>query len=244
MIFSTRSLPAQFHYESHAFRPGETLTYKVKWGFLRLGTLVVKQEYADPDYPQYMQVWLNGESANGLPFIDVFFRSTALLDIAHPTSILYELFSDREDRRRTAYVYDPTNKRLFALETMHGEIVRLDTLEAPMPYYDGLGLFMFARCTSGSDTTVMLPTVMDYDLSQTSIRFSNATEEIDVVAFDDPVQAFSFHGSTTWEGSSFGGMTGDFSGWVSTDSTRTVLKAAVEIFLGSVTIELEERGTP
>lgn len=232
-------LPAQFRYSPDAFRPGEVLTYKVKWSFIRLGTITVRQELTDPGFPQYFQVWLNGESAVGLPFIDVFFRSTSLLDRNDPTNILYELMVDREDRVRTAYIYDPANARAFAVGTQGGDVTRLDTLPAPIPYYDGPGLYMFARCASGSDTTVLLPTVMDYAMGHTSIRFLAGTEIIEVPAFDQELPAHPFLGSTSWEGSAFAGMAGAFKGWVSTDPSRILFRAEVKIFLGSAIIELE-----
>jgi len=234
-------LPAatQFLYTPTAFRPGEVLTYKVKWSFIRLGTITVRQEYPDADFPLYFQVWLNGESAVGLPFIDVFFRSTSLLNRESPTNVLYELMTDRDDPVRTAYIYDPSNHRMIALGTQAGEVSRLDTLAAPVPYYDGPGLYMFTRCASGSDTTLQLPTVMDYNLGLTSIRFVRTVEMVEVAAFEGEVPAYPFMGSTDWEGSSFAGMSGSFRGWVSTDSSRIVLKAEVKIFLGSAVIELE-----
>ncbi len=230
---------AQYQYLSSAYRPHESLTYKVRWGFIRLGTIEFRQHYADPGFPEYMQVWLNGESATGLPFIDVYFRSTSLLNIHESTNILYELFHDRDEQDRTVYMYDPANARSFAVRTSGGEVARYDTLEAPLTYFDGLGLFMFTRCSAGSDTTVLLPTIMDFAMGTTSIRFLSSVEMVDVAAFDDDVASYPFLGSTTWESSTFAGMSGGFQGWVAADSSRILLKAEVKIFLGSVTIELE-----
>jgi len=235
------SSTSQLRYTLSAFHPTESLTYKVKWSFIRLGTLTVQQEPADTTFPEYMNVWLNGESS--VPLVDVFFKSVSLLHRDNPTSWLYELQSGRSASVITAYIYDPENIRMFGMEYANGESTRLDTLAAPVPYYDGVGLFMYARAASGSDTSVSLPTIMDFQMGKTNITFTSQSDSVEIDAFDGYVPAYLFTGFTEWTGSSFAGMTGDFRGWVSRDSARTVLRAEVKIVIGSVVIELERGKT-
>lgn len=242
VLLSPSITRCQFSYTPTVFQPGEVLTYRVKWSLFRLGSVTVRQELADSVFPEYVQVTLDGESASGLPFIDVYFRSTSLVHVSNPTSILYELFSDRVAHSRMTYVYDPSNQRTFGIDLEEGEITRYDTLDAPVPYYDGSGLFMFARAGSGSDTTVTLPTVMDYRMGVTNIQFTRTVEMLDIAAFEEPVAGTLFTGFADWKGSSFAGMSGEFRGWVSTDDRRLVLRAEVKIFLGSAVIELESIG--
>ncbi len=220
------------------------LVYKVKWGFVRLGTIAVRQQCEDPELPSYVRVCIGGESAAGIPFVDVFFRSTSMLDTTAPTNVLYELATGRDEHQRTTYMYDHVNRRMIAVGTQLGDVTRLDTVDAPVPYYDGTGLYMLTRCAAGSDTTLLLPTVMDFAFGHTSIRFTDRVEEISVAAFSEDVPGYHFLGTTDWKGEAFAGMSGAFEGWVSIDPARVILKASVSIFLGSVTIELESMDRP
>jgi hypothetical protein len=238
-VVASSPLTAQVRYVTTPFHPGEQLTYKVKWGFVRLGTMRMSQSAMDPFTLDTMKVVLEGNSAAGLPFISVRFTTTALLDIYRPTNIWYELVPGNDPSTRTVYKTIPDSGHAFAISTEADVSVRSDTLSAIPPFYDGTGLFMLVRCAAGSDTTVVLPTVMEHALGNTTISFSSAIEEISVPAFDRPIRAHEFHGTTDWIGSSFAGMSGGFRGWVSTDDARRILRAEVKLFLGSAIIELE-----
>lgn len=233
-------LLAQFRYVTTPFRDGEQLSYKVKWGFVRLGSIHMRQSTTDPFMLDTMKVVLQGSSAAGLPFISVRFTTTALLDVHRPSNVWYELIPGNNPRTRTIYKTVPDSGYALAISTEEDVPVRTDTLSADPSFYDGTGLFMLARCASGSDTTLVLPTVMEHALGTTTIVFSSAIEEIRVPAFERPIRAHEFHGVTDWVGSSFAGMSGGFRGWVSTDDSRRILRAEVKLFLGSAVIELEE----
>lgn len=232
----------QYRYVSTPFRAGEQLTYSVKWSFIRLGTLRIRQSVAAPMTGDTMFVEIEGASAAGIPFVNVQFLTTALLDVRRPTNIRYELFSGADRHVRTVYATVPDSGIALAVSTDHEILTRSDKLRADPPFYDGTGLFMLARCAAGSDTTVTLPTVMDHALGTTTIIFSPTVQEITVPAFRRPIRAHPFEGTTDWVGSSFAGMSGGFRGWVSTDDARRVLAAEVKLFLGSARIELEEIG--
>ena len=233
---------AQFRYVTTPFRDGEQLTYKVKWGFVRLGTMLMRQSTTDPFLFDTMKVVLEGNSAAGLPFISVRFITTALLDIHRPSNAWYELVPGNNPRTRTIYKTISDSGYALAISTEEDVPVRTDTLSVDPPFYDGTGLFMLARCAAGSDTTLVLPTVMEHALGKTTIVFTSAIEEISVPAFERPIRAHEFHGETDWVGAMFAGMSGGFRGWVSTDDARRILRAEVKLFLGSAAIELEEVG--
>lgn len=231
---------SQLRYVPTPFRPGEQLTYSVKWGFIRLGTIRVRQSMAAPMTGDTLLVELEGASAAGLPFISVQFLTTALLDVQRPVNIRYELLSGSDRRSSTVYATDGSRSSALAVTTEDDRVVRTDSLQADPPFYDGTGLFMFTRCAAGSDTTLTLPTVMEHALGTTTITFSSAVEMVSVPAYGRPIRSHPFHGTTDWVGSSFAGMSGGFRGWVSTDDARRVLRAEVKLFLGSARIELEE----
>lgn len=236
------SLLPQYRYVSTPFRAGEQLTYSVKWSFIRLGTLHVRQSVSAPMTGDSMFVEIEGTSAAGIPFVSVHFLTGAILDLRRPTNIRYELLSGADRQARTVYTTVPDAGIAVAISSEDDRVTRLDTLSANPPFYDGTGLFMLARCAAGSDTTVTLPTVMEHALGTTTINFSSAISEISVPAFRRPIRAHPFEGTTDWVGSAFAGMSGGFRGWVSMDDARRVLRAEVKLFIGSATIELEEVG--
>jgi hypothetical protein len=202
----------------------------------------MQQSIVDPLTADTMHVLLDGISATGLPFISVRFLTTALLEVDRPSNIRYELISGADQRARTIYSTDPVGRLALAISSQEGVVTRLDTLSSDPPFFDGTGLLMLVRCAAGSDTTVVLPTVMEHALGSTTITFTSEVEEIRVAAFGRPIRVHPFHGTTDWVGSSFAGMSGSFRGWVSTDDARRILRAEVKLFLGSAAIELEEIG--
>jgi hypothetical protein len=242
LSFAPHTSRAQLRYVATPFRHGEALTYKVRYGFIRLGTLRLRQSIADPLTTDTMRVEIEGSSAAGLPFISVHFVTRAMLDVFRPTNIRFELVTGSAGTDRSVYWTDAAAGRSFAVSFSDGEVDRSDTLDVERPFYDGSGLLMFVRAVAGSDTSLALPTIMDHALGTTSITFSSAIEDISVPAYERPIRAHPYHGSTDWVGSSFGGFSGAFRGWVSTDDARRILKADVKLFIGSATIELEEVG--
>jgi hypothetical protein len=246
LVLSISFLPnvslSQLRYVATPFRHGEALTYKVRYGFIRLGTVRMRQSIIDPLTADTMRVEIEGTSAAGLPFINVQFTTVSNLSIVQPTNIRFELVTGSNGSERSVYWTDADAGRSYAVSISDGEVVRSDTILSKHPFFDGSGLLMFVRAVAGSDTSMVLPTIMDHVIGTTQITFSPVIEEVSVPAFDRPIRAHPYHGSTDWVGTSFGGFSGAFKGWVSTDDARRILKAEVKLFIGSATIELEEVG--
>ncbi len=224
--------------------PGETLRYKVRWSFIRLGTVEIRQNAADPLTPNTREFILLVKSASGLPFID--------LDITHSMSAslgplefqTLVVQNGNGEKEKTTYNLDYGNQTMIVVDSVAGAEVLRDTLRIAERCYEALSLLFLARSHASEKGTMVAPTVVSKSLGETILHFTGESEEIDVPAFDDPVQAYHFTGDARWVGDGFAGMSGEFEGWVSRDEAAVPLRAKVGIFLGSIVLELESYERP
>lgn len=105
--------------------------------------------------------------------------------------------------------------------------------------YDAIGTFMMIRCLSASGFNITLNNIIDFKICQTHLNFSGAADTIKVAAFDELQKGWEFSGRADWVGKAYGGVSGPFRGWISQDAAAIPLKVKVKIFLGSITLELE-----
>jgi hypothetical protein len=222
------------------FMPGETLQYKVKWGFFRLGTVVITQQPCDSRKAEPRLLSMSVHSASGLPFISVHFlnssfKSPNALWVSEETIITGEDSSDR-----TTYWQDTAAKMLYRTRTTKGcDNFSFDSSHVDGLSYDALGLLMMARLYAATNQTIALPTLNEFAVKETEITFTNEMEELDVAACDTPVRCRRIEGNAKWVGNSFAGMKGPFTGWISDDDASLPLRAELKIFLGSIVLELE-----
>jgi len=239
-VVFTVQVPAQEEGTRRPFQSGEVLQYKVKWSFIRLGTVVIRQELTNPDDPSTFCVRMTVRSAQGLPFINVHFINQTILWKYQPSVRTEMIVSGDDETVRTSYIYDSTIGQVIMIDSAQGKLVRRESIPSAIPCFDALGLLMMARIFSGSGDTLSLATLNDYKISQTDIMFTDEVEHLDVDASETPIRCRRFEGNAQWEGSSFAGMTGAFRGWISDDEASVPVRAEVGIFLGSVVLELEQ----
>jgi hypothetical protein len=225
---------------SSVFMPGETLQYKVKWGFFRLGTVLITQQQCDSTMPGTCLLSMSVHSASGLPFISVHFVNRSFKS-PHALWVLEETIITGEDSTDlTTYWQDTTTNMLFCKKTTRGcERSSLDSSHIEGACFDALGLFMMARLYAASNQTIALPTLNEFAVKETEINCTNNVEELEVAACDTPVRCRRIEGNAKWVGNSFAGMKGPFTGWVSDDEASIPLRAELKIFLGSIVLELE-----
>jgi hypothetical protein len=232
------SAQSDFHKES-VFKDGEWLRYKVKWSFIRLGTLEIFQKRLQEIPGTVYQVKMHARSAK-LPFINVFFINEGLLNPYQPTLQDFKLTSGKDYQRVSTYIYN-RDRNMILLETHdHGRLVRKDSLFYESDTYDALGIFMMMRCLSNSGFNITLKNIVEYKLCDTRLNFTGEPATIEIDALKKPVAALRFEGKAEWVGESWGGVSGPFHGWISADHAAIPLKVKIKIFLGSITLELED----
>ena len=117
------------------------------------------------------------------------------------------------------------------------KIANVDTVSISGPVQDGLSLFYYAREHVRQKKEVNVPTVIDNKVAATYIDFQNKIEDADIDAVDYPVETVFFNGRADFVG--VVGMTGGFRGWFSNDSARIPIIARLNVWLGSIKVELK-----
>ena len=237
-ILSTTGIALAQWYQTSAFSDGEYLKYKVKWGIIRLGTIEIFQEKSIFDDIHVFKVKMRAKSAN-LPFINVFFINEGNLNPYEPVLQHFTLISGKGENNITTYIYDPQSHTIRMKTIEDEQTIRSDSLIYSGDLYDALGIFMMIRCLSASGFNITLHNIVEFKISQTHLNFSGEQEAIKVAAFDDPKKALKFSGKADWVGKSWAGVSGPFKGWISQDPSAIPLKVQIKIFLGSITLELE-----
>ncbi len=233
---------------SPVFRPGEVLQYKVKWHFLRLGTIILRTE-ADTsagDTGCYRLIMIV-QSNPALMFISLYEYNESVVNGHDPHSRRYlGRHVNGGDSSLITYAYDPAVRRAWCFEkNLHTQSVKDSTsLENVPPFVEGASLLMYARWKSHSGKIYGVPTMINGQLHKTRLEFNGSHEELEVDAFPQPVRALKYTGSADWQGGSSAGMSGEFTGWVSDDNASVPLRAEIKILLGSITVELEKWNRP
>lgn len=220
------------------FAEEEWLRYKVKWGFIRLGSVEVAQQRIGSPGSGKSVVQIKLESAS-LPFINLYCVNRSILNNANPINEYFKLFLGKDLQNITVYSFDRKNHKIY-MSADNGDFIRSDTLNDIYVAYDAGGIFTMMRMLSAYDTTVCLPTLSEFQLKNTDLIFTDQVKKLKVDAIDSSLSARYFEGTAHWIGTSWAGVKGPFSGWISTDKAAVPLKMKMKISLGSVTLELEE----
>ena len=241
-ILSNSPASAESQTNPVVFASGERLQYKVKWLFFRLGTIVVTAEQVPNTIGKY-RTSIILDSNPDLFFISIHNRYDAVVNVDPiRCDALRATEISGSDTVVTMYDFVPSlgrinmEKRVYPADTL----VRHEVKDSIDRFFDGASLFFFARAMLHNDTTLTVPTLVDFDMFQTHITFSTVPVPLEVSALDDPVETLELFGQAEFEGSTFGGFSGDFKGWFSNDHAAVPLRAELSITLGSVDVELEQ----
>jgi len=90
----------------------------------------------------------------------------------------------------------------------------------------------------GEPLSLSVPIIDDTVRSMISLMINEKKEPCSVAAFDFPLDSYRLSGHIDFTGTF--GLTGDFVGWMATDSSSMPLKAKVRVLLGSVVVQLKE----
>lgn len=227
------------------FFDGETLQYRVKWGFVRLGTVVTIQQKLDSARSGQYMITMHVRSAKGLPFLSLHFVNMSLKSPDALQVSLETIMTGEDSCEQTIYRHDVSSAQLHRTILRKGSSdAKHDSLTMNQVCYDALGLFAMARQYSGSVQSAMVATLNDFSVKETEIHFTNDTENIEVSALEEPVRVHRLEGVARWVGNSFAGMKGPFTGWISDDDAAVPVKAELKIVLGSIVLELEHFSRP
>jgi hypothetical protein len=218
------------------YHDGEILRYAVRWSFFRLGTVEVHQRLIDVSTNRY-EILMKVRSTPQLPFISVNFNNQSE-QLSHTHVLRREIVTTMTDTM--VYRRLGNGERYVTEDRSYGTVLRHDTVITPEPVFDALSLFMVTRCLSATTFDTTFATLLNHACQKTDVRTTQSRASITVDAFDDPVPAVAIEGYGHWVDADAAGMTGAFTGWVSDDERALPLRAELEIFLGSIVLELEQ----
>jgi hypothetical protein len=240
---AANDLAAQDGRSSSVLQPGEELQYKVRWNFLRLGTLTVRTEQlTDGRDSGKICVSMNVESNPSIPFVDIHEYSATIIDGETRMSRRYAAdWHNGKDQTEILAEYDRARGTVYyvQLHRPDSSLDRIDTLRNIAPFVDGPSLFMFTRWISQRVGTTNVPTMIDGTIQNTRLEFPGTVEEVEVAGIDYPVPCRKYSGTAEWQGGSSAGLSGSFTGWLSNDCASVVLMGKMKVLLGSITLELE-----
>ncbi|MBI4417894.1 MAG: DUF3108 domain-containing protein [Ignavibacteriales bacterium] len=227
--------PAQLRILRSPFSDGEVLRYKVKWNFIRVGTVMISQREMNERGMRKTVVHMAARST--VPLVNVELRHQGLIRHDMPALESVRIITGEDSAMVSDFIHQ--DDTLILVDSVAGSAVRADTLRWVGPLYDGVSLLMVARILSAGNEQLTLPTVNNYQIGRTDLEFTGETEMIDAAALRREIRCRRIRGVAHWDGKSFAGMSGDFVAWISDDEAAVPLRAEVSIVLGSIVLELE-----
>ena len=222
------------------FPIGETLVYKVKWSFFRLGTL--KMTICDTTTIDSQCVFHAKLLIDSNPVL-FFVNHHAVYESFFSDKLNTYLFYSEEKidgiQYKTRYRFNYTNSILTIDLTDMDDPTR--HIQKQTPFHgrvlDGTSLLYYARFKAhqtGVDTVYYL---FGGEPNPAIIHFMGRDKSVKTGAMDNPMETFYLEGDIPGKG--LAGLSGRFKGWFAAHAQRPPLKAKLKVFIGHVNLELE-----
>ena len=220
---------------------GEELTYKVKWQFIRLGTL--KLQVCDT-------LKIEG---NLVYHIKLYLDSNPTLFFVNMHNV-YETYIDENFRVQRFYATEKIDNITYLTEyrfnyqdslihvkmtdvkDTNRTIIEDQVLDERI--LDGISMVYYARANADKVKNEKITVFFEAKQGKVSINFKGSGDKIKIGALKKTVNTYYLDGKIFMKG--IAGMTGPYKGWFATDSRRPPLKAKLKVWIGSVTVELEK----
>ncbi len=222
-------------YSAEPFSDGEYLRFKIKYGFIRLGTLELRQKRIDS---LLTVVTLRANSTGGLPLITFHREFRSVMERSGSVTRDYRITRDGDAGAEFACTFDPETR----IASMRGAALGgsgTKQLRLEGPFYDGVAFLMFVRCISARPGILSVCSIMDFKPARTRVFCPAFREEVEVAAAPHPLRARKIETRASWKDHAAAGMTGNLDIWVSDDGAAVPLRAEMQISVGSIRLELE-----
>jgi len=223
-------------------KPGEQLIYKVKYFFLRVGTLrlVNLGIVEEGALKGYFKLRIKIDSSPGIPFVTIHDIYETYVDSNAVPAEFHAWEQKGKYTLETDYIFrNDENLAVVQMRKVYPdrvEIVEDKQLPIDRTYRDVLALLYFARQKSSENyRKIIIPT---FALGTTDSCWFNEVGSIRTLKYrKEKLPCYYIQGRVKFIG--VAGIKDDFEGWFSGDESRVPLKAKMKAFFGSVTIELE-----
>lgn len=245
MVMGTVTFAQQQSVCNSALQDGEELRYKVKWNFLRLGTITVRAEKTNADslYRLIMIV----ESNPDLMIVKIREYNESI--VSATTMMSKQFFGKHQSIGENVEIHHRYDEQTRTVSYVQKDmklntIVVAETLADIPAYVEGPALFFFTRLHSRSRQVLSVPTLTNGKIGETNLDFRHKREYVEIDACDEPIRTRKYTGFAHWQGGTSAGLSGEFIGWVSDDAAAVPVRAEMKILLGSIDLELERWTRP
>jgi len=227
--------------QTYSRQIGEKLTYKVKWGFIRLGTVSMETcSVSEIDSFKLHHIRFHLDSNPILFFVDMHSVFDCYLDsLARPHKyIASEMVSG--EFKKAVYNFNYVDS-LFTIDFYSLPDTtkpRRVTLPLTEPVFDGISLISLSRQMIAQKQTRNVVAFLDDELGRVELNYSGSGKPVKIKAVNQKIPSYYVSGMIKMKG--IAGVTGPFEGWFAADSQRPPLFAKLKVFVGNVVVELEE----
>ncbi|MBN2009274.1 DUF3108 domain-containing protein [candidate division KSB1 bacterium] len=225
----------QFHWKI-----GEEFSYKVNWSFIRLGTITIEVHDTlriNNNFVYHIQLhidsnpvlfWVNMHSVYN-SYIDEQFRVFLFMSNEDIDNVKY--FAEYK------FDYDKNllNINMTSIKDPSQVIVRSEPINETL--FDGAAIIYYARTNIEYAHDDTVTAFFEGERGPVSMHFKGANKKIHVDALQKSLPTYYVEGIIGLK--AVAGLTGPFKGWFATDDQRPPLKAELKVFVGHVSLELE-----
>lgn len=239
LIFILSLLLTNLNSQAQVFQVGEKLVYRVSYLGITLGKITL---YSDSvTYIRNNIVYktrANIASNPDIPFIEL----KAIFNSWCDTSFAFShQFISKMKIKDTIWDYHKidfnyANNKINAYKQIRNKVIFNKTHKTNTHTNDGLSILYFARQFVKSNKKFKVPTIIKSDIEYTYLNFTTKKENIEIDAVNYPVRTIYFNGKADWKG--IYGLSGEFEGWFSDDDASIPIVAKMNVYLGSIRIEL------
>jgi len=222
------------------WRVGEELTYKVKWSFVRLGTLrAVISDTLRMNNEKVYHIHMFVDSNPTLFFVS----HHAVYETYFTDDMKVLLFKGNEKidgiKYDGEYRYDYSDSLVHCIFTNEKEPSRQiqRTIRFHGRIFDGASLLYYARANVGYSKIDTLHYIDDGKDELAILQFMGSKGSIKIRAHDKSIKSSYLVGRIL--GNGIAGLHGEFEGWFAEEMPSPPLIAKMKVFIGSVIVELE-----
>lgn len=227
---------AQGQSRKDVFQPGEELVYNVKYGFVKLGTVVIQT--GSMNSAGQMSARMSFWTAD-VPFLNTKSTVTDVIDTKDISLLKFNEKAQNGDRvTNKQFVFDRAAKTLsYSDDKVSNEITSNVT-----PFNDALSLVFNMRAWSGAVGKSYSFPMRNHDGQKSVVvKFTNQLENQEVAALDDKeISTRVVEGQADMGNSSPLGANGAFTAYMSNDEAAVPVRIDMKIAVGSISLTLEK----
>jgi hypothetical protein len=219
----------------------EEFSYKVSYTFIRLGT--VKLHVADTvriDAIKVYKIVMRVDSNPLLFWVNMHSEFEGYVDEQFRPVLYYSNENINGTNYKGTFKFDHRNR--LASADFRSVEDSTQFIKKVLPYndtlYDGISLIFFARANVSHKKPCTVDVMVEDKKGPVFLNFTGRKEKLSIDGIDEELSCYYLVGDMQVKG--IAGVSGPYEGWFSTDSQRVPLYAKLKVFIGSVTIELEE----